>query len=65
MADITTRQPDRTLTAATLADLLAEFQQPGQPLHGLAREEAERVFIEVVEQLVLKALADRRAVRPN
>lgn len=51
------------LTASTLEDLLAEFQQPGQPLHGLNKADAERVFVEVVEQLLLKAIRERRARR--
>ena len=48
-----------SLTASTLGDLLAEFQEPGQPLHGLSRADAERVFVEVVEQLLLKAMRER------
>lgn len=48
------------ITSETLAELLAEFQRPGQPLHGLGQTDAERVFVEVVEQLLLKAMHDRR-----
>ncbi|MDE3111522.1 MAG: hypothetical protein KGK34_01110 [Chloroflexota bacterium] len=47
------------LTAHGLAGLLAEFQQPGQPLHGLPQAEAERIFVQVVEQLLLRAMQDR------
>lgn len=48
------------ITRETLAELLAEFQRPGQPLHGLGQADAERVFVEVVEQLLLKAMRDQR-----
>lgn len=43
----------------SLADLLAEFQQPGQPLHGFSHADAERIFVQVVEQLLLKAIRER------
>lgn len=51
------------ITSAALADLLAEFQRAGQPLHGLSPEDAERVFVQVVEQLVLNAMRDRQKRR--
>lgn len=53
----------RGITASSLADLLAEFQMPGQPLHGFSQEDAERVFVEVVEQLLLNAVRERRERR--
>lgn len=51
---------DTRITSAALADLLAEFQRPGQPLHGLGQEDAERVFRQVVEQLLLKVMRERQ-----
>lgn len=52
--------PGPRITASSLAELLAEFQMPGQPLHGLDLEDAERVLVEVVEQLVLNAMRQRK-----
>lgn len=54
---------DGRITASALADLLAEFRQPGQPLHGLPEADAERVFVEVVEQLLLNAMRQKGARR--
>lgn len=55
----------RAFTAATLAELLAELRQPGQPLHGLAQADAETVFVQVVEQLLLKAMRDQQERRAD
>jgi hypothetical protein len=57
---------ERTFTAAALSDLFEEFRAPGQPLHGLEQSDAERIFAEVVEQLVLRTVEQRRTGRaPN
>ncbi len=50
---------ERAFSAVTLSELLAEFRRPGQPLHRLPQEDAERVFIQVVEQILIKAMRDR------
>ncbi len=56
-------QPRDAFSAGALAELLAEFRRPGQPLHGMPQADAEKVFAQVVEQLLIKALRDRERER--